>query len=100
MIHPDARVVGAESDDEGLAGVDVQRVHPPWAARGRLAVAAEHEHVVAVEVHRVDVLRVVRDGHLDEVVLRDDEHRDVGVDPAVDRPLPAGPAVEEAEPCA
>ena len=51
---------------------------------------------MAVQVHRVDDVRVVRDRDLDEVALLDDEDGHVGIDAAVDRPLPSRAAVEEA----
>ena len=50
---------------------------------------------MAVEVHRVHHVRVVGDGHLDEIAFLDDERGHVGIDPSVDRPLPPRPTVEE-----
>src|SRR6478672_3318135 len=96
VIHPDAWVAGAKRDHVALARMYVQGVRPPRTARGRDAVAAEDEHVVSVEVHRMDSLRVVRDRDLDEVALLNDEHGHVRVDLAVDRPLEPRSAVEEA----
>ena len=61
-----------------------------------LAVAAQHDGVVAVQVHRVGSAAAVLELHHDHVALLHDVHRDVREEMAVDRPPQAGPAVEEA----
>ena len=53
VVHPDARVIGHEGDVVALVGGDVERVDPPGTAGRCLTVASQHDHVVAVEVHRV-----------------------------------------------
>ena len=97
VVHPDARVVRRKAIVVLVAGVDVQRVGPPRTTGRRLSVAAENEGMVAVEVHRVHHVRVVRDRDADEIALLDHEHRHVRVDASVDGPVPTGPPVEEAE---
>src|SRR5215210_1915834 len=51
VVHPDAGIVGLEGDLVGLAGRDVEGIRPPRAAAYGFAVAAQDEHVVAVQVH-------------------------------------------------
>src|SRR3954451_10325071 len=51
---------------------------------------------MAVQVHRVDLTAAVLDGHLYDVALLNDEHRDVRELVAVDGPDEAGLAVEQA----
>ena len=58
MIHPDAGVVGAEGDDVALVRGSTFSVslHHGLPVTG-FPVAAEDEHVVTVQVHRVDGVR-------------------------------------------
>ena len=97
VIHPDARVVGTKRNHVPHARVDLERVGPPRTAAVGDAVPAQHQHVVAVQVHRVDGVRVVDDRHLHEVTETDHEHRHVRIEVPVQRPVEAGPAVLEAE---
>lgn len=84
VVQPDPGVVGAEGDVVGLAGCDVERVGPPRAAGGRLAVAREHRRRLAVQVHGVVVGTAVDDGDPDEVAVADGEDRRVRVQTTVD----------------
>jgi len=60
----------------------------------------DHDHVVAVQVHRVHVAAVVVDVHDRDVPLVDREHRHVGVEVSVDRPPQTGPTPDETRPLA
>ena len=53
VVHPDARVVGQEGDLVLLARARPRASRPTTGCRWPLAVAAEHDGVVAVQVHRV-----------------------------------------------
>src|SRR3954451_15049516 len=95
VIHPDARVVGHESDVVGLTVLDVEGVEPPGAAGGLHAVAGQDYRVVPVQVHRVHVPAAVGDPHPHHVALADDVHRDVREEVAVPRPEQPRHALDE-----
>jgi hypothetical protein len=93
VVHPHAGAVRHEGDLVLLAVPDVEGVHDPGAAGGRLVVARQDDGVVAVQVH---LAAAVGDAHAHDVALDDRVHGDVGEQPAVDRPPHARTTVDEA----
>ena len=96
VVRPDPRVVGHERDVVALTVADPQRVHPPRAPRRGYAVARQHHHPVAVQVHRVHLAAGVGDVHAHDVAGGHGEHRHVREQVPVDRPPQPGAAVDEA----
>jgi hypothetical protein len=53
VVHPNAGIISTKRYFVSFACIHVEGIRPPWASGDRLAVPAEQEHVMAVQVHRV-----------------------------------------------
>ena len=92
---PGLSATNATSKDSPLPTVSESNHHGLPVAGTPLR--AEHDGVVAVQVHRVQLAAGVGEVHGDDVALAHHEHRHVRVLVTVDRPPQPRQAVEEAE---
>jgi hypothetical protein len=100
VVHPDARVVRHESDVVALVRQDVERVDPPRATAGCHTIASQHDHVMAVQVHRMHFAAAVLDMHHYDVALTHHIHWNVREEVAIDRPPHARAAFHKPGPAA
>src|SRR5688500_11555539 len=85
VIHPDAGIVGNESNLIRFPWSHVQRIGDPRTAGYGLAIAAENLDMVTVQMHRMIIKAAIHERHFYKFAFANRKHRRIRKNSTVDR---------------